>query len=214
VKILYNCRCLEKNACVSGKKWYQDGSLKEILETDRYGNKRFCSWNKHGILDNLEFFGNKSRSKYRVIIENNTISRGFLKNELKKGYWTYYYSNGSIKSRGFYKNYNLKERGAVSSYRDGMWTDYYKNGSLKSESFYKYYLILRNNYYHSGKSAQPCLKFLYKNRQLRFDKSKIYNNSDELINHEERRNGIGVIRMLGGNIKHIQFLHEIEDFNK
>jgi antitoxin component YwqK of YwqJK toxin-antitoxin module len=58
---------------------------------------------------------------------NNKIAfNGSMRDGLKDGYWTYYYTNGSKESAGKYQN-NKKV---------GLWKKYAKSGRVIAEDFY------------------------------------------------------------------------------
>jgi antitoxin component YwqK of YwqJK toxin-antitoxin module len=120
----------------------------------------------------------------------NIISKGIVSEEGDKlGYWEYYYSSGTIKSKGnykkhrrvgvwkyYYKNGQLEQIGKFNKgLPDGLWKYYFENGQIKREEYYKYgkedgeiieydlqnNIIVRGNYYEGLKDGKWFYDFYF-----------------------------------------------------
>lgn len=131
--------------------YYEDGHKKSVFNYDLEGNQngtiKYFSregWlttevtNARGKMNNIKYFDKNGVVYYESKIKENTVielhredqtifAKGKFANSDRVGDWTFYYRNGNIKEKCFYKD------GVLA----GPYTTYFQNGIVKDSSTYK-----------------------------------------------------------------------------
>jgi len=131
-------------------------------------------FNSKGKLSFVNFYNNGLREGIELRYKDGSIMSTIeFKNDTINGFYTSFYSNGSIKERG--KCYRSL------SFKYGPWTSYYPNGNIQSVKYYSLYDDINKSYSESLPILKRikfpiCVKkgewFFYDiNKKLKYKKS-------------------------------------------